>query len=194
MELEENLFTGRVLVIDDDEMTQRLLKSILENAGNEVALAPRPQDTMDLIESFQPDAILLDLVMPEVDGFQLCKIIRARYSNLPILMITGIHDPDACTKTVAAGANDYLTKPLQAGNVLIRVKNALQTRHLEMMLEAQRLRSAQVESQLNAFSSELDECADHLGVHEAREKAAEFLAEFNDQDDDIYTENVEMAS
>lgn len=132
---------GRILIVDDEESNVRLLERFLEQAGyRHIASTSDPQKTLTLFAEFQPDLILLDLHMPYLDGFEVMNQLRQiipREIYLPILVLTADISPTVRQQALAEGANDFLTKPLDAIEVLLRIKNLLQTRFLHLQLQEQ---------------------------------------------------------
>jgi two-component system KDP operon response regulator KdpE len=112
--LEEN--TGdhmpvRILTIDDDPATTDLLTLLLKAQGFDVLAANTGAEAVKMIRDTSPDLILLDLLMPEMDGWQLCKKVR-EFSNVPILILSVLDNPEMVASALDAGADDYLIKPV----------------------------------------------------------------------------------
>ncbi|HEX4835940.1 MAG TPA: HD domain-containing phosphohydrolase [bacterium] len=133
---------ARILIVDDQEANVRLLEGILKRAAGYHALRSTtdPREVMSLYVEFQPDLILLDLHMPHVDGFgvmdQLKEIVPEDVF-LPILVLTADVTPEAKQRALASGAKDFLAKPFDPTEVLLRIKNLLETRTLHLELRAQ---------------------------------------------------------
>lgn len=127
-----------ILLVDDSQMNVRLLEELLFSAGfTNVTGTTNPYDVLDYCAEEEPDLVLTDLKMPDLDGYQLLKLLRARYPEktyLPVLVITGSGDEDAMERSLTLGANDYLTKPFSRTEVILRVKNLLETRVLHKKL------------------------------------------------------------
>ncbi len=123
---------GRILLADDEEKNRRLLRDILESEGYHVTLAEDGQQALDKVFAEPPDVVLLDIMMPKVDGYAVCTQLRkvSRTAYLPILIITALKDRDDMLKGIRAGANDFLTKPIDAEEIRLRVKNAVLAKHL----------------------------------------------------------------
>ncbi len=118
---------GRVLVADDEEMNRRMLRDILESEGHQVTLAEDGQEALEKVFAEPPDVVLLDIMMPKMDGYEVCNQLRkdSRTAHLPILIITALKDHDEKLKGIRAGANDFLTKPIDPEEIRLRVKNAV---------------------------------------------------------------------
>ena len=111
----QKIFAGKVLVVDDDFTIRLIASETLELAGFEVCAVDNGPEALSKLESFNPDIILLDLLMPGMDGFQVCQEIRHTQTgtDIPILILTGLHDLDSITSAYRFGATDFITKPIQ---------------------------------------------------------------------------------
>jgi DNA-binding response OmpR family regulator len=113
----------RVLLLDDDPATTDLLKLILEPLQIRVITANSTLEGLELVEKAHPDLIILDLMMPDLDSWQMCAMIR-QISHLPILILSAVDRPRQVAEALDAGADDYLIKPVP-NNVLIAHINKL---------------------------------------------------------------------
>jgi two-component system KDP operon response regulator KdpE len=116
--------SASILIVDDEPPIRRYLKTILETQGYEITLAGSGHEALAQIAGRHPDVVLLDLGLPELDGLEVCRRVRA-WSDVPIIVLS-VRDDD--TNKVAAldlGADDYLTKPFSTSELLARVKVAL---------------------------------------------------------------------
>ena len=118
---------GKILLIDDDVSILNLLEGSFSAEGYSVYICDNPQAAMDMIAACQPDAILLDIVMPQVDGYAILAQIRAvpAYAELCVIFITAMNDLDAKIKGMESGVDDYVTKPFQIREVVSRVEMVL---------------------------------------------------------------------
>ncbi len=118
----------KILVVDDEEHIRRILKFQLEKNGYDVVTAENGDVALQLIRREAPDLLLLDLMMPKIDGFEVCKRIRqnCQTSQIPIIMLTAKSDLPDKIKGLKDGANDYLVKPYSNEELLLRVKNVLE--------------------------------------------------------------------
>jgi two-component system, OmpR family, KDP operon response regulator KdpE len=114
----------RVLVADDDPLIQRLVRTHLDRAGFRVLTAGDGEAAVDMAAAEQPDLIVLDLMMPGVDGFEVCKRIR-EFSLVPVVMLTARGDQVDKLRGFEVGADDYLTKPFSPPELLARVRAVL---------------------------------------------------------------------
>jgi DNA-binding response OmpR family regulator len=113
-----------VLVADDDPLIQRLVRTHLYRAGFRVVTAADGEAALDMAAAEQPDLIVLDLMLPDVDGFEVCKRVR-EFSLVPIVMLTARGDQVDKLRGFEVGADDYLTKPFSMHELLARVKAQL---------------------------------------------------------------------
>lgn len=136
-----SLRRSRVLIADDNEPNRELLEAYLADIDCEIATAVDGADTLDKVTSFQPDVILLDVMMPKLSGFEVCQRLKgdAATSPIMILMVTALGELGDIERAVEAGTDDFLSKPVNRVELVKRVENMLKLRHVSD--ELQRLRS-----------------------------------------------------
>jgi two-component system sensor histidine kinase/response regulator len=136
---EEPEASGLILVVDDQEVNRQLLHDMLELDGHHVLEADNGLTALGLAAEHDPDAILLDVTMPGLDGFEVCRRLRAapRTSATPVLLITALVQREHRLQGMAAGANDYLVKPIDRSEVTLRVRNAVRMRVMHRALQHQ---------------------------------------------------------
>ncbi|WP_448189299.1 PP2C family protein-serine/threonine phosphatase [Azospirillum sp. sgz301742] len=135
---------ARVMIVDDNRVNRHLLMALLERGGiKHVEMAEDGNDALARMESFRPDLILLDLMMPNLDGFEMCRQLRAdpRWKDLPVLVQSSLNRAEDRARAFAAGATDYVTKPINAMELLSRVRIHLQNRALVSDLQMYRCRT-----------------------------------------------------
>jgi DNA-binding response OmpR family regulator len=120
----------KILIVDDDPNIRELVRVHLKNNGFEVALAVDGRDAVEKTVD-PPDLAIIDLMMPKMDGFELCRQLRNYYENLPILILTAKADIDSKAKGYEVGADDYLTKPFDGAELIMRVKALLRRYKIE---------------------------------------------------------------
>jgi DNA-binding response OmpR family regulator len=120
----------KILIIEDEKEMARGLKDILEFEGYEVATAGSGKEGLSAINRKEPDCIILDLMLPDIGGYEICEQIRHRNVNIPILMLTAKAQEYDKIRGFKVGADDYLTKPFSVGELLARVM-ALLRRHVQ---------------------------------------------------------------
>lgn len=113
----------KLLVIDDDSAVTDLLSLLLKSNGFEVIATNNSTEGLTMIREMSPDVIILDLMMPDMDGWQICKAVR-EFSQVPIIILSALNDPSMIASVLDAGADDYLTKPTPS-RVLIAHINRL---------------------------------------------------------------------
>ncbi len=145
---EQQLCAARILIIDDEEADIRVLEWALQAAKfPNIRSLTDSNKAVEVFNQFQPDIVLLDLNMPEPDGFTVLKQLRETAPAgdfLPVLVLTGQNTAETRSQAMAAGANDFLGKPVDYTEVTLRIKNLLQTRFLHQ-------RAREMQKQLEAF-------------------------------------------
>src|SRR5687767_10986823 len=133
-----NLPIGDLLIVDDEENNRMLLRDTLEAQGHVVREAKSGAEALRLIEENPPDAVLLDVMMPLMDGYAVCRRIKetSRSAHVPVLLITALTDRKERLMGIQAGANDFICKPIDLTDVTLRVRNAVQTKKLFDSLQA----------------------------------------------------------
>lgn len=124
--------TGRILIADDNEQNRELLEAYLLDEGHEILMSQDGQQTVEIAAKELPDLILLDIMMPKMSGYEVCQLLRSREETerIPILMVTALRDSSDIEKAVAAGADDFLSKPVNRLELKTRVRSLLRVRHL----------------------------------------------------------------
>jgi putative two-component system response regulator len=125
--------SGRILIVDDEQANIILLESILEHVGGEIRGLTDSRQVEHVFAEFEPDIVLLDLHMPEPDGLEVLRRLRSARTSLgflPVIMLTGDTGKVARNSALILGADDFLTKPLDHEEVVLRVRNLLRTRQL----------------------------------------------------------------
>jgi diguanylate cyclase (GGDEF)-like protein len=118
----------RILVVDDEEHIRKIVKFQLEKSGFEVDVAEDGVLALKAVEACPPDLILLDLMMPNMDGYEVTRRLKANYqtNQIPVIMVTAKSEMENKLQGFEDGANDYITKPFAITELLVRVKNVLQ--------------------------------------------------------------------
>jgi len=123
---------AKILIVDDDPAMLNLLSNMLTPWGLDVMTLPEPQHFWNVLVTTTPDLVLLDLEMPEVSGFELCQVVRqdAEWGDLPILVVTGHTDEQSLQQTFAAGADDFIAKPVLGPELVTRVLSRIDRHRL----------------------------------------------------------------
>jgi two-component system KDP operon response regulator KdpE len=111
----------RVLVVDDEQQILRALRVILREAGFETLPASTGEEALDLAALQHPDAGIVDLVLPDMDGIELCRRLR-EWTDIPLVVLSAVGDEDAKVRALAAGADDYVTKPFGPRELIARLQ------------------------------------------------------------------------
>lgn len=121
------MFKKKILIIDDTELTVKMVTDILEGDNYKVVSASNGQEGIHKVAEEKPDLVLLDLVMPGMNGFEVCKILRDDESNnlMPIIIVTAKDNEDDKLRGLELGADDYIVKPFNPRELLSRVRNTL---------------------------------------------------------------------
>jgi len=134
----------RILVVDDHQTNIDIVKSFLEFEGYDVMEAHDGEEALAKAEAAPPDLVLLDILMPRLDGYETCRILKSRDSTrfVPVIMLTALQDSQDKVKGLDAGADDFVSKPFQAVELLARVRSLLKAKRLhdELDLSLERLR------------------------------------------------------
>jgi len=157
-ELDEELRRLKILVVDDEAANVQAIERLLARAGyRQVYGTTDGLEAMVRFRDEAPDLVLLDLRMPFMDGFELMKALRERVpagTYLPILVLTGDLDPMTRERALGVGATDFVTKPFEATETLLRIRNLLETRHLHLRLARH---NVELEEKVRERTRELDE-------------------------------------
>jgi CheY-like chemotaxis protein len=131
---------SRILIADDNPTNVELLEVYLADVDCEIAIAVDGRDTLDKVAEFKPDLILLDVMMPKLSGFEVCQKVKSdpATAKIMVLMVTALNEGGDIERAVRAGATDFLSKPVNKLELVKRVENMLQLRHLTD--EVERLR------------------------------------------------------
>lgn len=124
-----NSTAPKIMVVDDDEDFTRLYKASLSAMGFDATAVNRSAAALEMAYLIQPDIFVIDLMMPEIDGFELCRSLRkiSLFMQTPVIIITALTDEDNMKAAMDAGANDYLAKPFHINDLKQRI-NALLTK------------------------------------------------------------------
>ena len=132
-----------ILVVDDNEPNIELLLAYLDELGSRTLTARDGSEALTIIEAESPDLVLLDIMMPRMSGFQVCEHIRKMEqgdsgSRTPVIMITALNQVADVERAVEAGADDFLTKPVDRMELVVRAQAQLRVRYLQKQLDETR--------------------------------------------------------
>jgi len=143
-----------ILIVDDESQNRRLLEALLRPEGYVTRTAARGKEALAAIADDPPDLILLDVMMPGLDGRQVARAVKADPAtrNIPIIMVTAQTDREARLAALEAGAEDFLSKPVDRAELWLRVRNLLRLKELGDLVENHR---ATLEAEVQARTAEL---------------------------------------
>jgi two-component sensor histidine kinase/ActR/RegA family two-component response regulator len=180
----------RILVVDDSTANLRLLSDILSNNGYDVYTAQDGAEALRIVSSLLPDIVLLDVVMPNLDGFKVCQFLKNQEKtvNIPVIFMTSLAETRDKVRALRMGAADYITKPFQAEEVLARVETLIALHSMRKKLELRNL-------ELLSANKELAKVNTALSCEIAERKQAEAeVKQYQDQLEDLVRERtIELA-
>jgi class 3 adenylate cyclase/CheY-like chemotaxis protein len=155
---------ARILVVDDTAANVRLLEQVLLLAGYEVVTAASGEEGLAKVVFARPDLVLLDVVMPEMSGYEVCRALRANPATalLPVVMVTALDPETERVKGIEAGADDFLSKPINQPELLARVRSLLRIRALHRKIEDQAAQLAEWNAKLEQRVTEQMEQLERL--------------------------------
>ncbi len=129
--------TPLILVVDDNEQNLELLQVYLEDIDCETAAATDGLEALEAVSARMPDLILLDIMMPKMSGFEVCKKLKddPKTSHIPIIMVTALNEFGDIERGIDSGTDDFLSKPVNRLELITRVKTMLRLKHLSDKLE-----------------------------------------------------------
>lgn len=136
-----DVLPGKVLLVDDEPANLKLLLTILKSKGYQISTATNGQEALQLAAEDPPDVILLDVMMPGMNGFEVAQALKAAQetSHIPIIMVTALRERDERLRGLAAGAEDFLTKPVDNEEVIVRVRNLFRLKKYHDIVKNQNL-------------------------------------------------------
>ena len=134
---EVDMSSSTILIVDDNTQNLELLEAYLDGLPCEIRTARDGLEAIEAVESEAPDLILLDVMMPKMSGFEVCKKLKddPATRSIPIMMITALNELGDIERGVESGTDDFLTKPVNKLELLTRVKSLLRVRHLKRELD-----------------------------------------------------------
>lgn len=163
---------AKILIVDDEPVNRDVLIAFLDESGHELLEAGNGQEALEQVARHSPDLLLLDIMMPEIDGFEVIKRLRATITEyLPIILVTARADQASRVRGLHVGADEFLTKPVDARELILRVSNLLRLRQRER--ELLKLHVEQVE--LHRFKDDMAA----LIAHDLKNPVAAVIANLN---------------
>ena len=163
--------TEKILVVDDEEAIREVVSTLLEAQGFQCAVVNNGKAAVDQMQKFSPDLILSDMVMPEMDGLKLLEWTRENNPDVPVILVTAMHDLSTALSAIRCGAYDYILKPFEKDQLFLGVRRALQHRrlvlenrnyqcNLEQLVEE---RTSQLRGALDQLEQSYDDTLEALG-------------------------------
>jgi len=160
----------RIFIVDDDHVTRHLVKKVLSNSGYQIFEASNGAEAIALFDDIAPHIVLMDVMMPDVDGYAACRAIREKedFLELPIIMLTGLNDVESVRTSLDAGATDFISKPINWALFEQRLQYALNARgmHEELQNQKSRLSQAQKLAKLGSWELSIEDnvliCSEEL--------------------------------
>ena len=122
--------TNRILIVDDEEAIREVVSSLLEAQGYQTSTAGNGREALEALKEKPFDLVLSDMVMPEMDGLELLVRLREKDSDLPVVMVTAMHDVSTALEAIRHGAYDYILKPFEKQQLFLSVGRALEHRRV----------------------------------------------------------------
>ncbi|NGP76469.1 hybrid sensor histidine kinase/response regulator [Balneolaceae bacterium YR4-1] len=190
--MSENSKEASVLIVDDTEPNVRLLAHVVKKEGYEVMAAFSGGDALSLIEKRKPDIILLDVMMPEMNGFEVCEYLKdhEQYKDIPVIFLSALSETDSKVQGFNVGGVDYITKPFQREEVLARIDLHVKLKKLQAELSNKVEQLKQREESLEKLNAEKDELMRIVG-HDFRNPVTGIMGLAGFLEDNI--ENIDVA-
>jgi len=148
--------TPTVLVVDDNQQNLELLQAYLEDVDCQAVPARDGLEALEIIAKEPPDLILLDVMMPKMSGFEVCKRIKndPKTSDIPVIMVTALNEFGDIERAIDSGTDDFLSKPVNKLELLTRIKTMLKLKHLSDKLERTLAYLSEIEKQAQMAKSD----------------------------------------
>ena len=155
-QIEEQEKTPMVLVVDDNQQNLELLLAYLEDMDCETAGARDGPEALEIVAENPPDLILLDVMMPKMSGFEVCKRLKndPKTSDIPIIMVTALNEFGDIERGIDSGTDDFISKPVNKLELTTRVKTMLKLKHLSDKLERTLAYLSEIEKQAQIAKSD----------------------------------------
>jgi DNA-binding response OmpR family regulator len=158
--LDNNVDQTTILVVEDNPVERQLIGKILRNANFQVIAVDCGEVVLETLVNYQPDLILLDALLPDIDGFEVCEHLRSHPKGIyiPIIMLTGLDDVSSIDRAYEAGATDFFTKPINHSLLVHRIRYLLRMSLLlqELRLSKQSLAGAQQVAKLGHWELDIE--------------------------------------
>jgi len=124
---------AKIMIVDDDVQAAGLIERVVKMYSHQAKVVNKSSIAMEIANSFQPDLFILDLMMPDVNGFELCALLRAdpKFTNTPVIVVSAMEDKESKAKAYSIGVNEYLTKPFNIVELGTKIEALLTNRKSE---------------------------------------------------------------
>ena len=148
--------TPKVLVVDDNQQNLELLQAYLEDVDCQAVPARDGLEALEIVAKEPPDLILLDVMMPKMSGFEVCKRIKndPKTTDIPVIMVTALNEFGDIERAIDSGTDDFLSKPVNKLELLTRIKTMLKLKHLSDKLERTLAYLSEIEKQAQMAKSD----------------------------------------
>ncbi len=160
--MSEKCSQQKILIVDDEEMNRKVISYMLQNNGYLLETACNGIEALEKAEKTGPDLILLDIMMPDMDGFETCRRLKenASTAHVPVVMVTALADKDSRIRGLSAGVNDFVTKPVDTLELILRTKNLLKVKEYGDLL---RRHKEELEIEVATRTMDLGSALNELG-------------------------------
>jgi len=157
-------FPATILIVDDNTLNLQLISTLLSSKGYKPVIANSGANALKYLEQKLPDLILLDIMMPEMDGFEVCQIIKSqdRFSDIPLIFLTAKNEVTDVVKGFSLGAVDFISKPFRSEEVLVRIQNHLALKQAQFKLEEQNRTLQSLNKKIESSNQQLAKQASDL--------------------------------
>ncbi len=180
MKMEQPSRRARVLVVDDRPENVELLEAMLQPEGHQVLIARSGDEALTLAQAERPDLVLLDVAMPQTDGYQVCSQLKASpdTAHIPVILISAVHRESAdITRGLEAGADDYVTKPVDRSELLARAQAMLRIKFMHDELAEKQKAMETANERLQRQTAEIDHLKEELQFQDAQLRVKNMLVE-----------------
>ena len=157
----ENSKKVKVLIVDDEEINRKVISTVMENFGYDYQTAKNGVEALVKTREYAPDIIFLDIMMPDMDGYEVCQKLRddSGAQHTPVVMVTALADKESRIRGLKAGANDFLTKPVDMSELMVRTRNLLKVKEFGDFLKHH---NEILETEVKQRTSDLQRALDDL--------------------------------
>lgn len=183
------LTEGVVLIVDDTPLNLQIIADTLSAKGLRVVIAESGEQALTIVERIPPDIILMDVVMPGIDGFETCRRLKLHKTTqaIPVIFMTALDDPEYVMRGFDAGGVDYIGKPLRLKEVLARVETHLWLRYMQTQLEAQNAQLQEALAKVKTLKGLLPICANCKKIRDDQGYWNQIEAYIEEHSDALFT-------